>query len=331
VCPNLALYQYSVEPVKLDLQKIESIDSKSMIINDHPFEIKQAPQILHIADWCNECGNCNTFCPTADAPYKVKPHLYLSKEAFDSDDDCYFYEQSTQTLIDKLNGDIHQLSEINKEINYSINKSEVLIDKKTLKVKSFNLQNDESIALEKVAEMKIIFQGAQEILSKSKTGKNSPFGKGAGGIRPSAGNPKSINERLKKTKKTRPSSGRYIPYNKDLKQYSRNLRNESTLSEILLWNELKSKKLGYTFNRQKPLLNYIVDFYCKPLNLVIEIDGSVHYTDEARKRDKIRQDKLKEYSLIFVRFDNSKVKKDIENVVQIIKDKIVELEKGGSS
>ncbi|MCD4696639.1 MAG: FAD-dependent oxidoreductase, partial [Bacteroidales bacterium] len=68
VCPNLALYQYSVESVKLDLQKIKTINGKSTIINDHPFEIKQTPQILHIADWCNECGNCNTFCPTADAP-----------------------------------------------------------------------------------------------------------------------------------------------------------------------------------------------------------------------------------------------------------------------
>jgi very-short-patch-repair endonuclease len=66
----------------------------------------------------------------------------------------------------------------------------------------------------------------------------------------------------------------YLPYNKNLKAFSRKLRNNSTLGEILLWKQLRAGSMdGYTFNRQKPLGNYIVDFYCKPLNLVIEVDG----------------------------------------------------------
>jgi len=67
-----------------------------------------------------------------------------------------------------------------------------------------------------------------------------------------------------------------IPYNPNLKELARKLRNDSTLGEVLLWNEIKSKKLyGYDFQRQKPLLNYIADFYCYELALVIEIDGSI--------------------------------------------------------
>jgi len=69
----------------------------------------------------------------------------------------------------------------------------------------------------------------------------------------------------------------YIPYNKKLNEFSRKLRNNSTLSEVLLWDYLRAGKIkGFKFNRQKPLLNYIVDFYCKELMLVIEIDGDSH-------------------------------------------------------
>jgi len=63
-----------------------------------------------------------------------------------------------------------------------------------------------------------------------------------------------------------------------------------TMSEILLWQELKGKQLlGYDFDRQIPIDNYIVDFYCKKLNLVIEIDGSSHTIDTAPMKDEIRQ------------------------------------------
>ena len=68
-----------------------------------------------------------------------------------------------------------------------------------------------------------------------------------------------------------------IYYNKNLKAFSRKLRNNSTLSEVLLWSELKGRKiLGYRFTRQKPLGKYIADFYCFELKLVIEIDGESH-------------------------------------------------------
>ncbi len=64
------------------------------------------------------------------------------------------------------------------------------------------------------------------------------------------------------------------PYNKNLKQASRDLRNNMTDAEKLLWSRLRNKQiLGLQFYRQKPILNYIVDFYCPAANLVIECDG----------------------------------------------------------
>jgi len=83
---------------------------------------------------------------------------------------------------------------------------------------------------------------------------------------------------------------KHIPYNKNLKDFSRKLRNNQTLGETLLWMELQKKQMrGYQFNRQKPLGNYIVDFYCKKLSLVIEIDGGSHDFEEIMVKDIERQ------------------------------------------
>lgn len=109
----------------------------------------------------------------------------------------------------------------------------------------------------------------------------------------------------------------YIEYNLNLKSNSRILRNNSTLSEVLLWKKLKAGSLmGFKFNRQKPLGNYIVDFYCKPLNLVIEIDGSSH--NNSYEKDKHRQNELERLGLTILRFTDIQVKKDIRNVLRAI-------------
>jgi very-short-patch-repair endonuclease len=68
-----------------------------------------------------------------------------------------------------------------------------------------------------------------------------------------------------------------IPSNPHLKDLARELRNHSTLAEVLLWNQIKNKKLlGYDFHRQKPIDRFIVDFFCPDLMLAIEIDGASH-------------------------------------------------------
>jgi very-short-patch-repair endonuclease len=110
----------------------------------------------------------------------------------------------------------------------------------------------------------------------------------------------------------------YIPYKKSLKQNSRNLRNNSTLAEVILWNELKAGKMeGYKFNRQKPLGKFIVDFYCKKLNLVIEVDGESHINKE--KDDIERQKELEKFNLNFLRFGDLEVKMNLYNVIWRIK------------
>lgn len=113
----------------------------------------------------------------------------------------------------------------------------------------------------------------------------------------------------------------YLPYNKNLKEFSRKLRNNSTLGEILLWKQLRAgSMMGYTFNRQKPLNNYIVDFYCKPLRLVIEVDGGYHFEEEQKILDKERQSVLEEMGLNFLRFHDEEIRKDMDVVLRKIKE-----------
>ena len=111
----------------------------------------------------------------------------------------------------------------------------------------------------------------------------------------------------------------FLDYHKSLKKFSRYLRKNSTLSEVLLWNELKAgKMLGYKFNRQKPIGNYIVDFYCSKLSLVIEVDGCSHESEEAFIKDAERQKIIEAMGLKFIRVDDLEVKFNLSNVVMEI-------------
>ena len=119
----------------------------------------------------------------------------------------------------------------------------------------------------------------------------------------------------------------WLPYNKNLKEFSRKLRNHSTPGEILLWKKLRAGTMkNYTFNRQKPLGRYIVDFYCKPANLVIEIDGAYHLENEQKIKDDLRQKVLEEMGLNFIRFSEQQVRKDMEMVLKAIENYLTDYE-----
>jgi very-short-patch-repair endonuclease len=112
-----------------------------------------------------------------------------------------------------------------------------------------------------------------------------------------------------------------IPYNPKLKEVARTLRNNSTLGEILLWKQLRNKQmLGFDFHRQKPLDQFVVDFYCNELSLAIEIDGSSHTTEEAIEKDKARQERLESFGVIFLRFTETEVRNSMRAVLTVIED-----------
>ena len=122
------------------------------------------------------------------------------------------------------------------------------------------------------------------------------------------------------------SKNKIIGYNPELKSLARKLRKNSTLAEILLWMNIKNKALGYEFHRQVPMDEFIVDFYCHELNLVIEIDGSTH--DYNFVKDTLRQTRLENLGLMVVRFTDEDVKKSMNDVIRSLQVIISEIENG---
>jgi len=125
---------------------------------------------------------------------------------------------------------------------------------------------------------------------------------------------------------------RIIPYNSDLKQLARNLRNDSTKSEIALWKELKGKKvLGYDFDRQKPIDEFICDFFCRELMLAIELDGNTHDHPDVQINDEKREQRLNELGINVLRFRDDEVSDDQEHVLKAVETYIEAWKAGNDS
>lgn len=105
-----------------------------------------------------------------------------------------------------------------------------------------------------------------------------------------------------------------LPKNRNLKQRARKLRRAGNLSEVLFWNQVKRKQcLGLDFDRQTVIGNYIVDFYCKSLGVIIEIDGQSHENKE--EYDQRRDKYLEGLSLIVLHIPVIEVFRNMENLM----------------
>ncbi len=108
-----------------------------------------------------------------------------------------------------------------------------------------------------------------------------------------------------------------LPFNTKLKERAKELRKAGNLSEVLFWNQVKNKQfLGLDFDRQKIIGNYIVDFYCKNLGVVVEIDGVSH--DEKVEYDKQRDDYFKNLGLKVIHILDSDVKNNLSGVMEFL-------------
>jgi len=100
VCPNRANYAYDVKPIVYHLQKaVKKEDNTIAIEEDIDFNISQQYQVLNIADFCNECGNCTTFCPTSGSPFKDKPKFYLTIKSFNETENGYYLSKFSNKLV----------------------------------------------------------------------------------------------------------------------------------------------------------------------------------------------------------------------------------------
>ncbi len=153
VCPNFANVTFKSTSERIPIYKLEKRNNEVVSIVDDYFTVNQEPQIFNIGDFCNECGNCNTFCPTSDAPYLTKPKFYLTKESFNSEDNCYYLNNNT--LLYKNNGQLHKVIVEDDSYKYLSDIVDVEFNKVDYKIESINIKSQEysSIKLEKASEM----------------------------------------------------------------------------------------------------------------------------------------------------------------------------------
>jgi very-short-patch-repair endonuclease len=110
-----------------------------------------------------------------------------------------------------------------------------------------------------------------------------------------------------------------LPYDKQLKVLSQNLRKNMTEAEKALWSRLRKRQMrGHLFYRQKIIGKYIVDFYCPRADLVIELDGGHHYSETGQMKDRLRDAVLRQMGLGVLRFSDRDVFENMSGVMERI-------------
>jgi putative selenate reductase len=159
VCPNRANYTYTISPIRTTLPILACQNGKLTMVGEETFMVNQQRQIIHLDDFCNECGNCASFCIHNGQPYIDKPRLFLKESDFKQEEDNAYYIEGN--IIHRRAGSLESKLSVEKDgavfessfvtINLSL---DFEIKEMTLK-KVFT----ETLSLQEVIQMMLIFQG----------------------------------------------------------------------------------------------------------------------------------------------------------------------------
>ncbi|MFQ3598369.1 MAG: endonuclease domain-containing protein [Chloroherpetonaceae bacterium] len=112
----------------------------------------------------------------------------------------------------------------------------------------------------------------------------------------------------------------------EMKDLRRTLRRNQTEAEAIFWSKVRNNQLANCkFRRQYSVERFVIDFYAPEVRLAIELDGGVHFTDEAQARDKAREAVISQYDISFLRFTNSDIKLNLQGVLEAVRLKVEEL------
>lgn len=167
VCPNRANYSYKTQAFETKLPKAVVKNDKTELVEDIIFKVEQNHQVLNIGDFCNECGNCTTFCPTSGRPFMDKPKFYLTLQSFREAERGYTISKLKEktTIIYKENlENVQTLTLKGGEYLYETNDINVVFNKADFNIKSFEIISEkQEVMLRKAAEMKILLDNLQDL------------------------------------------------------------------------------------------------------------------------------------------------------------------------
>ena len=157
VCPNRANYAISTTPIEYPIQRVITRNGKQEIETLGTERIQQKFQIINIADFCNECGNCATFCPTNGAPYKDKFRVHLNREGLLEAGEGYHFP-APDTLEAMHNGNACVLTDADDMYVFEDDTVRVEFAKDSYKARKAEFKNGTSqIDLQQAAEMKVLY------------------------------------------------------------------------------------------------------------------------------------------------------------------------------
>jgi putative selenate reductase len=163
VCPNRANISYSLDPIEYYVQQAVRSGNDTRIEELEKVSITQPFQIINIGDFCNECGNCTTFCPTSGAPYQVKPKFYLTPESFASEQNGYMFMDGL--LKARVDGKLESLNRHADHLIYETPDIRARMNLKTLYVAEATIRSDTNspIDLQHAARMAILYTALKEL------------------------------------------------------------------------------------------------------------------------------------------------------------------------
>jgi putative selenate reductase len=164
VCPNRANYTFLMQPAKWELPQLAYRNGGVSVVGTQAFEIRQARQILHVDDWCNECDDCQTFCVHQGKPYFDKPRLFLTEEGYRLETENAFHVDGN-TIRRREEGQDLQLSMASDELLYEDTYVRLRLTPE-FEVKEIVLKSafEGTLSLRNAAEMAVVFNGIRESL-----------------------------------------------------------------------------------------------------------------------------------------------------------------------
>ena len=162
VCPNRANRSYSVKTGDYPIYRGKNKMGSMVLEKEGTLRITQPNQVLNIGDFCNECANCTTFCPTAGDPYKQKPKFYLTESSFKAEENGY--RISGKTLTERVNGKEYSIEEREDCLFFKGNHMEAKLNKETLAVMEAMPKNGgaQSYSFENALKMAILYMSVKD-------------------------------------------------------------------------------------------------------------------------------------------------------------------------
>ena len=146
VCPNRANIAYRMDPVECTIQRALRKDDRIQIEAVETIRVDQFFQIINIGDFCNECGNCSTFCPTSGEPYRTKPKFYLTSQSFAQESNGYMLADGV--LKAKVDGELESLSRQEDQLIYKTKDINARLNARTFAAEEITFTSDATETIE---------------------------------------------------------------------------------------------------------------------------------------------------------------------------------------